>query len=291
MKIITQKHIENKIFTIRGMQVMIDRDLAETYQVETRVLNQAVKRNIERFPSDFRFQMTVEEFESWKSQIVMSKEDKKGLRRPPYVFTEQGVAMLSAVLRSDVAIEASIQIMKAFVNMRKFLMHNASIFQRLDQVELKQLQTDEKIERIFKALEARQPQPDKGIFFDGQIFDAYSFVVDLIKQAKNDIILIDNYIDESVLTLLSKRKAKVTATIFTKEINKTLALDLQKHNAQYPPIEIRTFSQSHDRFLIIDQQVIYHIGASLKDLGKKWFGFSRMDTMALAILSKLPDKA
>jgi len=290
MKIITQKHIENKIFTIRGMQVMIDRDLAETYQVETRVLNQAVKRNIERFPSDFRFQMTVEEFESWKSQIVMSKEDKKGLRRPPYVFTEQGVAMLSAVLRSDVAIEASIQIMKAFVNMRKFLMHNASIFQRLDQVELKQLQTDEKIERIFKALEARQPQPDKGIFFDGQIFDAYTFVVDLIKQAKNDIILIDNYIDESVLTLLSKRKAKVTATIFTKEINKTLALDLQKHNAQYPPIEIRTFSQSHDRFLIIDQQVIYHIGASLKDLGKKWFGFSRMDTMALAILSKLQGK-
>lgn len=287
MEAITQQYIENRIHTIRGLQVMIDRDLAEIFQVETRSLNQAVKRNLERFPHDFRFQLTLKEFENWRSQIVMSRADKIGLRRPPFVFTEQGVAMLSSVLRSNIAIQASIQIMKTFVNMRKFLLQNASVFQRLDQIEMKQLQTDEKIEQVFKALEAKQPQPGKGIFYEGQIFDAYAFVADLIKKASLDIVLVDNYPDETVLTLLSKRREKVSATIYTREISKALKLDLEKHNAQYPPIEIKLFHQSHDRFLILDQEEIYHFGASLKDLGKKWFAFSKMNIEALEVINKL----
>lgn len=181
--------------------------------------------------------------------------------------------------------------MQAFVNMRKFLLQNASVFQRLGQLELKQLQTDEKIERVFKALEAGQLQPDKGIFFDGQIFDAYSFVADLTKKAENHIIVIDNYVDESVLTLLGKRKEKVTVTVYTREINKTLQLDLQRHNSQYPPIAVKTFAQSHDRFLLIDKKELYHIGASLKDLGKKWFAFSRMDSLTGQVLKQLKELA
>jgi hypothetical protein len=177
--------------------------------------------------------------------------------------------------------------MKTFVNMRKFLLQNASVFQRLDQIEMKQLQTDEKIEQVFKALEAKQPQPGKGVFYEGQIFDAYAFVADLIKKASLDIVLVDNYPDETVLTLLSKRREKVSATIYTREISKALKLDLEKHNAQYPPIEIKLFHQSHDRFLILDQEEIYHFGASLKDLGKKWFAFSKMNIEALEVINKL----
>lgn len=287
MELIAQQTIENKIYSIRGLQVMPDRDLADLYHVETRVLNQAVKRNINRFPQGFMFQLTEVEFINWKSQIVMSNSDKMGLRKPPFVFTEQGVAMLSAVLKSAVAVQVSVQIMQAFVNMRKFLVQNASVFQRLDQLELKQLHTDDKLNKVFKALETGQPQANKGIFFDGQIFDAYAFVAGLIKKAKNNIILIDNYIDETVLTALSRRKANVSATIYTKNTNKLLQLDLQKHNAQYPPISIKTFALSHDRFLIIDEQELYHIGASLKDLGKKWFAFSRMDSLCKQVLENL----
>jgi len=285
---------------------MFDSDLAELYQVEVKVLNQAVKRNINRFPEHFRFQLTDEEFNNLRSQSVtlekknnflrsqiVTLESQRGKHRKylPFAFTEQGVAMLSAVLRSDVAVQVSIQIMQAFVNMRKFLLQNASVFQRLGQLELKQLQTDEKIERVFKALEAGQLQPDKGIFFDGQIFDAYSFVADLIKKAESHIIVVDNYVDESVLTLLGKRKEKVTVTVYTREINKTLQLDVQRHNSQYPPIAVKTFAQSHDRFLLIDKKELYHIGASLKDLGKKWFAFSRMDSLTGQVLKQLKELA
>lgn len=287
MELITQQIIENKIYTIRGLQVMLDRDLADLYIVETRVLNQAVKRNQNRFPQGFMFQLTEVEFINWKSQIVMSNSDKMGLRKPPFVFTEQGVAMLSAVLKSDTAVNVSIQIMQAFVAMRNFLSQNASVFQRLEKLEIKQLHTDEKLNQVFKALEAAQPQPDKGIFFDGQIFDAYSFVSDIIKKAKSEIILIDNYIDESVLTMLSKRNKNVAATMYTKTISNTLKLDLEKHNAQYPAIEVKTFTNSHDRFLIIDQKELYHLGASLKDFGKKWFAFSRMDSLVNQVLDQL----
>jgi hypothetical protein len=205
----------------------------------------------------------------------------------PYAFTEQGVAMLSAVLRSDLAVQVSIQIMQAFVNMRQFFLNNASVFQRLDRIETKQLQTDEKFEQIFKALETGKVKPEMGIFFDGQIFDAYTFVSDLIKSADKSIILVDNYIDETVLTLLSKRKSGVSADIYTKEISLILELDLKKYNHQYPPIGIKKLEKAHDRFIIIDHKELYHIGASLKDLGKKWFAFSRMDSLVNDILKRI----
>jgi len=298
---ITQIEIENRIFTIRGLQVMLDAHLAELYNVETKRLNEQVKRNSERFPESFMFQLTKQEWDFLQSQnaattsgsVLRSQnatlENKRGRHSKylPYVFTEQGVAMLSAVLRSDIAVQVSIQIMQAFVNMRKFLLNNASVFQRLERIELKQIQTDEKFEKIFKALESGQTKPDMGIFFDGQVFDAYTFAADLIKTATQSIVLIDNYIDESVLTLLSKRKESVSATIYTKEINKALHLDIKKHHAQFAPIEVKTFTNSHDRFLIIDNKELYHIGASLKDLGKKWFAFSRMDSLVNELLERI----
>ena len=284
---INQKEIENRIYTIRGIQVMIDRDLALLYNVETRVLNQAVKRNPERFPMMFCFQLTDNEFENWKSQIVMSNENRMGLRKAPFAFTEQGVSMLSAVLRSETAIRVSIQIMNAFVEMRKFVSNNAGLFQRLDKMEVKQIEADQKFEQIFRALESREQQPEKGIFFEGQVFDAYAFVSGIIKKATKSIILIDNYIDETVLTILAKRDKTVSAAIYTKQISKQLELDLRKHNQQYPEIAIQILTDSHDRFLIIDQQELYHIGASLKDLGKKWFAFSKMDSLTGDVLNKL----
>lgn len=286
--IIPQKEIESRIFTIRGLQVMLDKDLAEFYEVTTGRLNEQVKRNIVRFPSDFMFQLTEVETINLVSQNAISSWG--GTRKLPYVFTEQGVAAISAVLKSDKAAQISINIMRAFVNMRKFILGNAALFQRLDKIEVKQIEADQKFEQIFKALESKNPQPDTGIFFEGQVFDAYLFVSDLVKKANSSIILIDNYIDETVLTFLTKRKTNVTATIYTKPINKQFQLDLDKHNAQYPAIAIKTFADSHDRFLIIDHKELYHLGASLKDLGKKWFAFSKMDSLTADVLAKLKTK-
>jgi len=266
---------------------MLDADLAVLYKVETRVLNQAVRRNIDRFPNDFMFQLNNEEFENWKSQMVISNYIKMGMRKKPLAFTEQGVAMLSGVLRSETAIRISIQIMQAFVAMRKFISSNAQIFYRLDAVERKQIEHDKRFEEIFDTIQSKSLKPEKGIFFDGQIFDSYKFVSDLIRTASKSIVLIDSYIDDSVLTLLSKRNKNVSTTIFTKEISKQLSLDLAKYNSQYPLIEIKEFQQSHDRFLIIDNQEVYHFGASLKDLGKKWFAFSKFDKEAFQLLDKL----
>lgn len=295
---LTIRDIENRIFTIRGVQVMVDRDLADLYQVDTKVLNQAVKRNINRFPEVFCFKLTKTE----KNELVTNCDRFQILKHSSYnpnVFTEQGVAMLSAVLRSEVAVDVSIQIMQAFVAMRKFLINNASVFQRLDQVELKQLKTDEKIEKIFKALEAGKPEPRQGIFFDGQVFDAYTFISKIIRSAKKEIILIDNYIDESTITHLSKKAALVKVRLFTKtqlagagQASKQLALDIKKANEQYNnTFEVNELKSSHDRFLIIDQKELYHLGASLKDLGKKWFAFSKMDHLTETILTQLITKA
>lgn len=276
--IVTSKEIENRIYNVRGKQVMLDTDLAGIYQVETKVFNQAVKRNAERFPENFSFQLTPEEWEVLRSQIVTLNAGRGQHRKYlPFVFTEQGVAMLSGVLKSEVAIQVSIEIMNAFVEMRKILISNASLFHRLDKIELKQLEADQKFEEIFKALESDKIHSDKGIFYDGQIFDAYAFVSDIIRNAQRSIILIDNYVDDTVLTLLGKRGQSVSATIYTKSISNQLQLDLQRYNSQYPTIDIHVFIQAHDRFLIIDGTDLYHIGASLKDLGKKWFAFSRMD--------------
>jgi hypothetical protein len=276
--------IENLIFTIREQQVMLDFHLSQVYNLETKRLNEQVKRNIKRFPETFMFQLNQTEWAILRSQFATAKR-----RTLPFAFTEQGVAMLSSVLNSDYAIQVSIHIMQAFVNMRKFLLNNATIFQRLDRIEIKQLQSDEKIDQIFKALDSKTLAANKGIFFNGQIFDAYVFVSEIIKKAQSEIILIDNYIDESVLIHLSKRLENVSATIYTKNITKQLLLDLEKHNKQYPQIKIKQLSDCHDRFLIIDRRELYHLGASLKDLGKKWFAFSRMDTFIESLLNMLTD--
>jgi len=275
--VISPMEIKNLIYTIRGKQVMLDSDLASLYQVETKNLNKAVKRNIERFPVSFCFQLTEEEVQNLRFQIGTSSVSYGGRRYLPYVFTEQGIAMASAILRSDIAVKVSVEIMEAFVEMRRMLISNASLFHRLDKIELKQLEADQKFEDIFKALESDKLHTEKGIFYDGQIFDAYTFICDIIRSAKISIILIDNYVDDTVLTLLGKREQSVTAKVYTKNINNQLQLDLQRYNSQYPAIEIELFSDAHDRFLIVDNTELYHIGASLKDLGKKWFAFSRMD--------------
>ncbi|TFH46331.1 MAG: ORF6N domain-containing protein [ANME-2 cluster archaeon] len=285
--LIIPEEIRSRIYTIRGLQVMIDRDLALLYDVETRTLNQAVKRNSERFPDEYCFQLNDDEFSNWKSQIVISNEDRMGLRKSPYAFTEQGIAMLSAVLRSETAIKVSIRIINAFVAMRRLIASNAQIFQRLDTLEIKQLETDQKIDAVLNAMESKDIQPRQGIFFDGQIFDAYKFVADLIRTAQKSIVLIDNYIDDTVLTHLTKRNKDVKVTIFTKSISKQLALDIKKFNKQYPVIEIKEFKNSHDRFIIIDDKTLHHFGASLKDLGKKWFAFSKMDLGAVEMLTRL----
>lgn len=285
---VTAHEIESKIFTVRGLQVMIDSDLAELYGVELKRMNEQVKRNIERFPVAFRFQLSRSEYDVLRSQFA-TLELGKGEHRKylPYVFTEQGVSMLSAVLRSKTAIETSIRIINSFVQMRKFISQNAGIFQRLDTLERKQIETDVKLDRVLDAIEDRSVKPKQGIFYDGQIFDAYVFVSDLIKSAKKSIVLIDNYIDESVLSMLDKRAEGCSATIYTRSMSKTLKLDLEKHNVQYPAINIKPFADAHDRFLILDDADVYHIGASLKDLGKRWFAFSKMGRASLGILEKL----
>ena len=301
------ENIENLIHVIRGKQVMLDRDLARLYGVETKALNQAVKRNMERFPEDFMFQLTKEEFEIWKSQfaisnvgenlrsqIVTSSEDEilrsqnvtsswGGQRYMPYVFSENGVAMLSTILRSQQAININIQIMRAFNAMRHFIVSNAQVFQRVENIEknilalnASKVDTDKKFEEVFRRLDDGSTTPKQAIFYDGQIFDAYKFVNERIREAKKRIVLIDNYIDETVLAMLDKRGKEVTAKVYTKNISRQLSLDFDKHNAQYAPIEVEQFDRAHDRFLCIDDTV-YLIGASIKDLGKKWFGFTKID--------------
>jgi len=282
---IKKQEIENRILTIRGMQVMIDRDLAELYGVLTKRINEQVKRNANRFPEQFCFQLN--EYE--KIELVANCVRFKSLKHSssfPVAFTEQGVAMLSAILRSETAVNVSIQIMNAFVEMRKFIKGNATLFQRLESVEYKQLEAEDKFERIFRALESHETRPENGIFFDGQVFDAYVFISDLIRSAEISLRLIDNYIDESVLLLFTKRKPGVSVTLYTKT-GRALQLDLDKYNSQYEPVEVKELTASHDRFLIIDEKELYHIGASLKDLGKKWFAFSKMDTASLVIMKKI----
>ena len=282
-------NIEPLIKVIRGQQVMLDKDLATLYGVETRVLNQTVKRNIERFPDDFRFELSREE--CLRSQIVISN-GRGGNRYSTYAFTEQGVAMLSSVLRSQTAIEVNIQIMRAFVSMRHFMVNNASVFSRLETMEYHQLEilqhqqdtdkhieaTNKRIDEVFRRLDEGNAKPKQGVFYNGQIYDAYTFMSGLIKSAKKRIVLIDNYVDETVLTLLDKRDDNVSTIIYTQQISRQFQLDIDRHNAQYAPIDVETFRLSHDRFLCIDDDV-YHIGASIKDLGKKWFGFSKMEIL------------
>jgi hypothetical protein len=294
--ILKEDYVKNKIYTIRGLQVMLDEDLSLFYGVSTKRLNEQVKRNINRFPISFMFRLTQKECNYLRSQIATSRFDvvsKKygGRRYLPYVFTEQGVAMLSGVLNSKTAINISVQIINAFVSMRRFISSNLEVFQRLTIIEKKQLEckieNESKFKELFNAIESKDIIPNKGIFFDGQVFDAYKFISDLIKGANKSIILIDNYIDDSVLTFFTKTKKDVNVIIYTKNITKQLSLDLKKYNTQYKTIKIKEFNKSHDRFLIIDNNEIYHIGASLKDLGKKWFAFCKLDIDINNILEKL----
>jgi hypothetical protein len=284
---ITEYQIENRIFTVRGFQVMLDFHLAELYTVETKRINEQVKRNKLRFPEPFMFQLTNSEWENLQLQIA-SLDKNNGLksqfatsswggkRKLPFAFTEQGVAMLSAILHSETAIKVSIQIIDAFVKMRRVLLENSLINFRLNNIEHKQLEADQKFEKVFRALEGNTI-PTQGVFFNGQVFDAYALASKIIRSAKTNIVLIDNYIDESTLTHLAKKRKNVSALILSKNTNKQLSLDIQKANEQYGGFAFKNFTHSHDRFLIIDNEEVYHLGASLKDLGKKWFAFSKLD--------------
>ena len=267
--------IQNMIYTFRDRQVMIDRDLAYLYNVETKVLNQAVKRNRSRFPENFRFQLSDEE----KGELVTNCDRFKTLKYSssnPYAFTEQGIAMLSAVLKSDVAVEVSINIMNSFVALRKFLLSNKEMFARLDRVEYKQLETDKKLEEVFNYI-ATNTEVKQNIFFDGQIYDAFSFIVGLISKAKKEIILIDNYVDVNTLNILCKKNKGVSIIIATASQGHLSKRDVNKFNAQYPKLTVKIITAFHDRFLIIDKTKVYHIGASIKDAGKKSFGITKME--------------
>ena len=265
---------------------MMDADLAILYQTETKQINRAVQRNQSRFPEDFAFQLNQNEWEDLRCQFGTSKMGAGGRRYSPFAFTEQGVAMLSAVLRTEIALLVSISIIRKFVELKKSQHQFLGILQRIEKVELAQNKNNTQIEHLLKVFEKLE-LPLSGIFFDNQLFDAYVFSSELITSAKNSIVLIDNYIDETTLLQLSKRNPKVTCCIYTEKITPQLKLDLDKHNAQYPPIQIMLLKNVHDRFLILDQQALYHLGASLKDLGKRWFAFSRMDGIIADVMKRL----
>lgn len=277
---VVQPAVEKLIYVIRNKQVMVDSDLAMLYQVETGALNRAVKRNIKRFPEDFRFQLTVEEYENLKCQSGISSLNENGYggrRTIPYVFTEQGISMLASVLHSDVAVNMSIGIMRAFVEMRRFIASNALLFERISSVELKQLEyqkrTDEKLDQIFEYISDHEEVCQK-VFFDGQIYDAFSLIVSLIQKAEKEITLIDGYVDVGTLNMLSKKKENVSVTIYTHERTRLSQKDVENFNAQYPALAVKYTRAFHDRFLILDRETAYHVGASLKDAGKKCFGIN-----------------
>ena len=296
--------IQNKIVAVRGQQVMIDRDIADLYGVETKRLNEQVKRNIERFPKEFCFQLSVVELQNLMSQTTalpfdnrsrsqiatLNIEKKRGsnIKYMPYVFTEQGVAMLSAVLKSETAVKASVQIMKAFVAMRKFLLANAQVFNRLDSLEMRQVESDKKINELFCRMDKYSIDNTQGIFFQGQIFDAYAKFENFIAQAKKEIVLIDGYVDLSVLERLVTKKEGVAVKVYTSSKAKLKEQDVKKFNEQYPQLDLKYTEKMHDRFMIIDGKILYHIGASLKDLGKKCFAFELLDSKFIAdILEKV----
>ena len=273
--IIGNSDIQNMIYTFRGKQVMIDRDLASLYQVQTKRLNEQVKRNSGRFPAEFCFKLSDKE----KDELVANCDRFKTLKHSssnPYAFTEQGIAMLSAVLKSDIAVEVSIKIMNSFVKMRKFLLSNKEMFARLDRVELKQLETDQKLEEVFNYI-ATNTEVKQNIFFDGQIYDAFSFIVGLVQKAKKEIILIDNYVDVHTLNILCKKDKGVDIIVATAGKGSLSTKDITKFNAQYPKLLVKTTTDFHDRFLIIDKTEVYHIGASIKDAGKKSFGITKIE--------------
>ena len=282
--IINENSIKDKIHTIRNLQVMLDRDLAELYGVETKHINQAVRNNQDKFMDDFYFELTNNEFENLRSKNLTANFSKT--RTNPKVFTEQGIYMLATILKSKVASEVTVYIIKTFANMRKLISQNISIFERFERIEQRLTIHDENFDKLFEALEDKTLKPKQGIFYDGQVFDAYIFINDLLKLAINEIILIDNYIDETVFTIFSKYP-NIRIKIYTANISKQLKLDFEKYSKQYQNTELIQFKNSHDRFLIVDKKEVYHLGASLKDLGKKWFAFSKFEIENLKILDYL----
>lgn len=292
----TEEKIENLIHYIRGQQVMIDSDLALLYNVETKRLNESVKRNSKRFPESFCFQLTEDEYADLKSQFATSNTEntssKGGRRYLPYVFTEQGIAMLSAVLRSDAAIQVSVNIMNAFVKMRRFLAENALMFDKLNSLELNQLQyqkeSNEKFDQIFAYISEHEEVGQK-IFFEGQIYDAFSLLVSLVGKAEKSIVLIDNYVDVGTLNILAKKEDGVDVTIYTVRRTRLSSQDIANFNSQYPTLTVNYTGVFHNRFLIIDEETAYHIGASIKDAGKKCFGISRIEDVGIVsdILQRL----
>lgn len=278
-----QLDIKSLIYVVRNQQVMIDSDLAMLYQVETKRLNEAVKRNIDRFPEEFCFQLIAEETESLRSQFAtLNKNEGRGKHRKylPYVFTEQGIAMLSAVLRSNVAVQVSIRIMNTFVEMRKYMANTSLLYERLNAMEVRQInyqaETDERFEKVFEYISEHEESNQK-VFFDGQIYDAFSLIVNVIQKADRDITLIDGYVDVGTLNLLSKKKSDVAVVIYTQKQTKLTKADVKIFNAQYPTLKIKYTKVFHDRFLILDRTTAYHVGASLKDAGKKCFGINLIE--------------
>lgn len=270
--------IENLIYEIRDKQVMLDSDVANLYGYETKRINEIVKRNINRFPDEFCFQLTEKEIKlilNLKSRFATSSYEGHGGRRNlPYVFTEHGIMMLAGMLKSDIAVEISKKIITAFIAMRKFINDNNDIFKRITTVEYKMLKYDENFDKIFSALEPKKIESQR-IFFNGEIYDAYSLIIELVKEATNRIIIIDNYIDKSILDMLVYKKQSVNIELITSSHYLT-KLDINKFNEQYPNLKIKYSNIFHDRFIIIDN-ILYHLGASLKDLGKKCFAINKIE--------------
>ena len=274
LNLTTTEEIQNLIYTIRGKQVMIDSDVANLYHTETRAINQALKRNIDRFPEDFCFQLTEDEMENMRSQFVIAY--KRNNRYLPYVFTEQGIIMLSSLLKSEIAIKVSVKIVEAFVRMRHYLRDNGQLFERVTTLEYQQIENNKKFNLVFDKLQEKQIENQR-IFYDGQIYDAYSLIIDIIKRAESKITIIDNYIDDSVLKMLSKKKENVEVVILSSNKSNIQNIDIQKFNKQYPTLKVAKTDKFHDRFIILDEKELYHIGASIKDLGKKCFAINRIE--------------
>ena len=285
---IDANNIKRRIFTIRGKQVMLDSDLAEYFGATTGNLNRAMKRNIKRFPDKFCFQLTkTDYYEILRCQTgILELEQGKYSKYLPYVYTEQGIAMLTSVLHTERAIAASILIMEVFVEMRHFIANNTALFDRISKVELKQLEADKKFDQLFEYVNTHAETNQK-LFFDGQIYDAFSLLIELIQKAAQEIILIDGYVDVSTLNLLAKKQSGVAVTIYTFKKTKLTAQDVAAFNSQYPQLDVKYTNVFHDRFLILDGKTVYHIGASLKDAGKKCFGVTLMDDVLLALLGKI----
>ena len=284
---LTNEDIKNLIYTIKGKQVMLDSDVARLYHYETKNVNKAVKRNIDRFPEEFCFQLTENEFETLRFQIGTSKQNLKiddelrgGRRYLPYVFTEQGIAMLAGVLKNDIAVRVSINIIKSFIEMRKFISLNGHVFERLTSIEYKLLEHDKKFDEVFNQLQLEENIKQR-IFFDGQIYEAYSLIVDIIRKANNKILIIDNYIDDSVLKMLAKKNNHVEVVILTSDKSNIDTLDIKKFNKEYPILKVAKTNKFHDRFIIIDNKEMYHLGASIKDLGKKCFAINRIEDIEI----------